>query len=162
MASVLKLAIAALAFSSWGCDIIGPTCVARQKRGSVANLTGEVAAGGVVVHRVAYGTQGSQNDAHISWADQFSSGGPTISVFATRVECEDFLPPPAVNFGACAVLARGGSSNCVVASTLIVTHGRGNPERLGNPPEYTLWIVGDPDRTVRYTIDITYFYGPDC
>jgi hypothetical protein len=45
---------------------------------------------------------------------------------------------------------------------LIITYGRGNPERLGNPPEYILCIVGDVVQTVRYTIDITWFFGPDC
>ena len=43
-----------------------------------------------------------------------------------------------------------------------ITHGRGNPPRLGPTPEYKLWIVGDARQAASYTIVITSFYGPDC
>jgi hypothetical protein len=116
----------------------------------------------VAVHRVSYNTEGSQNDAHVSWDGQSLSTGPRIAVFATRVQCADFKAPPSVNAAECAILARGGSIDGLVATTLVITHGRGNPERLGNPAEYKLWIVGDPEQSARYMIDITWFFGPDC
>jgi hypothetical protein len=62
----------------------------------------------VVSHVVRYETQGSQNDAHISWSDQSLATGPRITVFVTRATCVDFHPPPATNTGACAVLSRAG------------------------------------------------------
>jgi hypothetical protein len=45
---------------------------------------------------------------------------------------------------------------------VIVTHGRGNPEILGTPPTNKVWIVGDRRQDVDYTIDISWFFGPDC
>jgi hypothetical protein len=43
-----------------------------------------------------------------------------------------------------------------------LTHGRGNPERLGRDTRYRLWIVADPHQQASYTITVTSFYGPDC
>ena len=40
----------------------------------------------------------------------------------------------AANAGDCAILASAGRGEMGVAAHLIVTHGRGNPEQLGNPP----------------------------
>ena len=126
------------------------------------NLQGEVGAGQVVSHLVPYNTNGSQNDGRITWGDQFLPSGPRIRAFATRAECTAFQPPPASNGGACTILASAGWTPMGIAGNLIVTHGRGNPEQLGALPEYKIWIVGDPDRTTRYEIEITWFYGPDC
>jgi len=151
-----------LATSTWGCAVLGPTCVARQQRGTVATLQGEVAAGQMASHQVRYATEGSQNDGHVSWDSQYSPTAPRLRFYATRSACTDFHPPPASNGEACAVLASAGWTEIGVASTLIVTHGRGNPERLGSPPEYRIWVVGDAERTARYTIAITWFFGPDC
>ncbi len=78
---------------------------------------------------------------------------------ATEVGCVDFRPPPAANSGECSVFALAVSEG---VTTLTIANGRGNPDRLGSPPEYKLWVVGDPEQSVRYTIDVTWFRGPDC
>ena len=134
----------------WSCDLVGPSCLSRQHRGPVVSVSGEVAAGGVAVHQVPYGTDGSQNDVVLSYL-----GDPHIRMFATRTVCADFNVPPAANTTECAVLAMGNRS-------LIITHGRGNPPTLGPTPEYKLWVVGDETQSVRYNITVTWFYGPDC
>ena len=148
--------------SGWGCGLIGPSCLSRQKTGPVTTVVGEVAPAQIGVHRVPYDTEGSQNDARISWVGQGAADGPRISVHATRVGCADFRLPPQTNSGACALLASAGSIDGQIATTLVITNGRGNPDVLGSPAEYKLWVVGDPAQTARYTIDITWFYGPDC
>ncbi len=159
----LRFAAAALVLASGpACGLVGPSCLERQQRGHVTTLDGEVAAGQVVSHLVPYETSGSQNDAALSWDSQSSPNPARIRAFATRTTCTDFQPPPAANSGDCAVLAAAGWNEVGIARTLIVTHGRGNPERLGSPPEYRIWIVGDAERSARYTIAITWFYGPDC
>src|SRR5918999_628575 len=136
MRSMRTAAVVLLVTNFIGCGILGPTCIARQKRGSVTSLSGTVGAGEVAVHRVAYGVEGSQNDAHVQWPDARSAGGPQLRFYATRVACSAFQLPPEVNTGQCAILSRAGSINGgLVASTLIITHGLGNPEQLGNPPE---------------------------
>jgi hypothetical protein len=142
------------------CDLIGPTCVSRQKRGSVTTLTGRVAAGAIAMHRVAYGTEGSQNDIEVRWLPGTGTA-PGLAVYATRVACHDFVVPASANAGDCAIVASGARQVSGFLS-LIITHGRGNPEQLGNPPEYKLWIVGDDRQDVSYTVDVTWFYGPDC
>jgi hypothetical protein len=159
---MLRLAaIASCVFCSWACDLLGPTCLGRQQRGTVTTIAGRVEPGQMVSHLVRYETSGSQNDADIQWAGYRSEGGPRITVYATRAGCVDFEPSAAA--GACAILSRAGtlpSGN--IATTLIVTHGRGNPEVLGQPAEYKIWVVGDPEQTAHYTISITWFFGPDC
>jgi len=134
----------------WSCDLVGPSCVSRQHRGTVVSFNGEVAAGGIAVHDVPYGTDGSQNDVMLTY-----QGNPRIRMYATRTACVDFQAPPAANSAECAVLATGDRS-------LIITHGRGNPPTLGSTPEYKLWIVGDESQAVRYSVTSTWFYGPDC
>jgi len=151
-----------LAMSGWGCAVLGPTCLGRQQRGTVATLEGEVAAGQLASHQVRYATEGSQNDAHLSWDSQYSPTAPRLRFYATRSACTEFQPPPAANTGACTVLASAGWTEIGIASTLITTHGRGNPERLGSPPEHKIWIVGDAERSARSAITITWFFGPDC
>jgi hypothetical protein len=128
----------------------------------VTRVRGVVAAQQVVSHLVLYETRGSQNDANLTWTDQFGPSGPRLTFHATRAECSNFQPPPAANGGHCTILASAGWTPAGIANTLIVTHGRGNPERLGSPPEYKIWVTGDPGRAAQYAIDITWFYGPDC
>ena len=165
MNRVSFLPIALLVMTSPGCGMIGPSCLARQHQGTVTSLTGEVAARAVVSHQVPYGTEGSQNDVIIRWDGQYDANGPRIRVYATKVECVDFVPETYT--GPCASI--GGSSGFqnpstgeIVWNSLVITHGRGNPEILGSPPEYKLWVVGDAVKTTRYSITITWFYGPDC
>jgi hypothetical protein len=114
------------------------------------------------VHDLAYATEGSQNDVAVTWEGQGLADGPRLRFFATRAGCREFVPPPAATVGECQVLAQAGWTGAQVASTLIVTHGRGNPEVLGRPPAYRVWVVGDGSRAARYTMVVTYFYGPDC
>lgn len=146
-----------------GCGLIGPSCLERQQRGPVTTLQGTVAAGAVAPHLVPYEPSGSQNDAQVGWDGRSSTDPPRLRFYATRSGCTDFKAPPAAsNDAACAIIASAGWTEVGIASTLIVTHGRGNPERLGSPPEYKIWVVGDAERSVGYTITITWFYGPDC
>jgi hypothetical protein len=156
------MATTLLATLTSSCGLVGPTCVSRQQRGSVTTITGRVEPGQVLSHQVRYDTRGSQNDARVEWSDARLPDGPRLRFFATRVGCSDFEPPAASNAGDCAVLSRAGAGDLGIADTLSVTHGRGNPEQLGNPPEYKIWIVGDPQRGALYTITITWFFGPDC
>jgi hypothetical protein len=154
------LAVVMLVVSSGGCALVGPHCTAQQERGTVTTLNGPVAADDVVMHRVSYDTRGSQNDARIEWLGQGDMNGPRLLVFATLASCEQFILPAEANSGNCAIVARGGWLPQGIATTLILTHGRGNPERLGTPPEYKLWITSD--RATSYTIAVSYFFGPDC
>ena len=154
-------AIAACVVCSWACDLLGPSCLRRQQRGAVTTITGRVDPGQTVAHLVRYDTSGSQNNAEIQWDGDRRPGGPRINVYATRAGCVDFNPSAAS--GACAVLARAGAlASGNIATTLIVTNGRGNPDVLGQPAEYKLWVMGDPEQTAHYTISISWFFGPDC
>jgi hypothetical protein len=154
------LAVAALFLMSSGCALVGPYCVSQQERGTVTTLRGSVGGDAVVMHRVSYDTRGSQNDTQIDWFGQRDADGPRLQIYATLVSCEQFTLPADANSGTCAVLARAGWTSQGIATTLILTHGRGNPERLGTPPEYKLWITSD--RATNYNITVSYFYGPDC
>jgi hypothetical protein len=156
------LAVVACAVSASNCAITGPSCIAQQQRGTAAMVDGEVAAGAVVSHVVPYDTQGSQNTVRIRWTDQDTPSGPRIQVYATRSSCASFQPPPSPNSSECALLGQAGWTPSGIVDTLVVTHGRGNPETLGPRPEYMLWIAGDPERNARYTITSTWFFGPDC
>jgi len=161
--SIVRLAAAALITTSGcGCALIGPSCIAQQQRGTVATLQGQVVAGQIISHLVRYETRGSQNDAQIAWDGQSPAAAPRIRFYATTAACSDFQAPPVVNTGACAVLASAGWTAIGFASTLIVTHGRGNPEVLGSTPEYKIWVVGEAERNAYYAITITWFFGPDC
>jgi hypothetical protein len=160
MLRVIGLALVALVGPA--CGLVGPSCLGRQERGAVTTISGEVAAGALAVHRVPYETAGSQNDARISWAGQSVVSGPRISVHATRVGCTEFTPPPAANSGPCAVLGSAGALDGAIVAILTVANGRGNPDVLGSPAEYKLWVVGDAGQSARYEIAITWFYGPDC
>lgn len=144
----------------WACSPMAATCVSRQKTGQVASFNGTVEAGQTAVHRVAYGTDGSQNNVNVTWSNQAAADGPQLQFFVTRVTCENFSPADAT--AACAILARGGWYDGRVATSLIITNGRGNPDVLGVPAEYKLWIVGDPAKPATYSVTTTFFYGPDC
>ena len=154
------LAAGALLLMSSGCALTGPYCISQQERGTVTTLSGSVESDGVVMHRVSYDTRGSQNDVRIDWFGQRDADGPRLQIYATLASCEQFTFPAEANSGTCATLARAGWTSQGIASTLILSHGRGNPERLGSPPEYKLWITSD--RATSYNINVSYFYGPDC
>ena len=157
-----------LATSASGCGLIlAPICLARQHRAPVATLTGDVQAGAVVVHRVAYGTAGSQNDLALRWNGQREPGGPRLRLYLTLVDCQVFDPAQVSTKRGDVCAPIGSTGSVMVAGNLVqvssvITHGRGNPPRLGPTPEYKLWIVGDVRQAVSYTIVITSFYGPDC
>jgi hypothetical protein len=153
------LAIGLLVLPSAGCGLLGPSCLERREEGTLPPITGSVDAGEIAMHRLSYDTRGSQNDARLSWPGQ-GSDGAQLRAYATRVACETFRLPAETNTGDCAILAAAGWSPAGTSTTAIVTHGRGNPERLGTPPEYKLWIVSD--RFTGYTITVRWFYGPDC
>lgn len=166
--------------STQACGLIGPSCLAQQQRGTVTTLSGEVGAAARVVHRVVYETQGSQNEVRINWPGQFASGGPRVRIYATKTGCADFILGARAAPGACPTI--GGFAGAVapdarpcalnytcnaeigdlVQTSLIITNGRGNPDILGLPAEYLLWVVGDPAQATTYTMTITWFYGPDC
>ena len=153
------LAVLAL-LANGGCALIGPYCIAQQERGAVVTLSGSVGTGEVVMHRVSYDTRGSQNDARIDWPGARDAEPPRLFVYATRASCEQFTLPAEANTGDCAVVAQAGWTPIGIATIATISHGRGNPERLGSPPEYKLWITSD--RAISYSITVTYFYGPDC
>ncbi|MGE3276691.1 MAG: hypothetical protein AB7O67_16385 [Vicinamibacterales bacterium] len=146
-----------------GCGVLGPTCLDSQARMTFLQEAGGVDAGGVAVHVVAYDERGSQNDVEVQWTGDSLADGPRLEFYATRESCESG-PDERANPGApCAVLARGGRrADGAVARTLVVTHGRGNPEVLGVPPRFKVWIVGDPAERVHYTFTVSWFYGADC
>jgi hypothetical protein len=158
---LIRAGLLAVAFAgAAGCNPLGATCVSRQKTGAVDSTSGVVGPGETRVHRLTYGTEGSQNDINVSWPGQGGTGAPHIQFYVTRVGCEQFTPSDAT--GACAVLARGGWIDGSTLSSLIVTNGRGNPDVLGTPAEYKLWVVGDAVQSVAYSVTTTFFYGPDC
>ena len=157
---IRALALAALLLSSTNCALLGPACLARQERGAAGSVTGSVEGGEVVMHRVVYDIRGSQNDARITWPGHRDGDAPQLQVYATLATCEAFTLPADGNSGLCATIARGGWVGPGMVAGLTITHGRGNPERLGTPPEYKLWITSD--RSTGYNIALSYFFGPDC
>lgn len=155
-----QVAIAVMMLGASSCAVVGPSCIERRQSGHVATLNGSVAAGGGARHAVTYAIEGSQNDVHLTWPGQLAAAPPRLAFYATRATCEAF--DPAAPLGPCAILGRGGWADGHIATTLIVTNGRGNPDVLGMPPVYTIWVVGDPDVASTYAMDITWFFGPDC
>lgn len=146
--------------SGTGCNPLAASCLSCQKTGPVASSSGTIGAGETLAHRLAYGTDGSQNAINVSWTNQGGPGAPQLQFYVTRAACENFEPANAT--GACAVIARGGWSDGHLVSTLIITNGRGNPDILGTPAEYKLWVVGDSGQGAAYSVTTTWFYGPDC
>lgn len=158
---LLRLGIIALAIvSGAGCNPLAASCLGRQKTGPAASAIGAIEPGETLVHRLAYGTDGSQNNIAVSWANQSGPGAPQLQFYVTRTACENFTP---VNpTGTCTVLARGGWIEGRVVPTLVLANGRGNPDVLGTPAEYKLWVIGDPEHGAAYSVTATWFYGPDC
>jgi hypothetical protein len=140
------------------CSPFRPSCTGES--GPVTSLTATVRAGDVTVHTIAYGTEGSQNDITVSWTDQGQPDAPDVRFSVTRASCETFL---GVGVSPeCAVLARAGRIDGHVVVTMIVTHGRGNPERLGNPPAFKVWVEGDGARSAGYTIVVQWKRPVEC
>jgi hypothetical protein len=158
----MKIVAILLALASMQACITGPTCVSRQRRGTVEPVAGTVFAGEVVSHIVRYATDGSQNNLDISWSGMRLPDAPRLAVYVTLTSCDALDVTATLPGDACRVLARGGSTEDGIVTTVIVTHGRGNPEVLGTPPTYKVWIVGDRRQDVDYTIDISWLFGPDC
>lgn len=152
--------VALAAAGSTGCNPLAASCLGRQKTGPAASVSGTIAAGETLVHRLAYATDGSQNNIAVSWTNQSGPGAPQLQFYVTRTDCEQFTPLRAT--GTCAVLARGGWNEGQVVPTFVVANGRGNPDVLGTPAEYKLWVIGDPQQGATYTVTATWFYGPDC
>ena len=163
-----------------GCSLLGPSCLERQNRGPALTFSGVVDKGEVVVREAQYAIEGSQNDLDIKWADQHAADGPRLHVYATRLECVDYLNSshgygePCANIGSIGSNALPGARPCVISGacqpeadelvqvSLTITNGRGNPDVLGPAATYKLWVVGDPTRATSYSITGTWFYGPDC
>jgi hypothetical protein len=154
------LGVGLLVVASSGCNPFGPSCLERREEGTLPPVSGTVSADEMSVHVVAYDPRGSQNDVRLAWPGQADRDGPQLRAYATRADCQNFTLPADANAGACAVLASAGWSPTATSTTVIVTHGRGNPERLGTPPQFKLWIVSD--RFTGYSFTIRWFYGPDC
>ena len=167
-----------LVFVGTGCksfDPFGSNCRSRQKRGIAGSITGRIEAGQVLSHTVLYDQRGSQNSGTARWE---STTGPQVGAdvrfYVTRTTCMEFVPPPPDSElrrsrGACTVIGYAGvhftplvPSGSLTYPTFTITNGRGNPDILGVPAEYKLWVVGDPRQSATYTIDISWFYGPDC
>jgi hypothetical protein len=159
--SMKSIALLLAVLSSASC-ITGPTCVSRQRSGSVEPIAGTVWAGEVASHVIRYATDGSQNNLEISWRGMRLPDGPRLVLYVTRASCAAFDMSATLENDDCHVLARSGWSDGAIATTAIVTHGRGNPEILGTPPTYKVWIIGDSRQDADYTIDISWFFGPDC
>jgi hypothetical protein len=144
------------------CGIIGPSC--QGETGFVYSLSGEVPPDSIVVHEVQYGTEGSQNDGRFTWTDEHLSNGPRLQLFVTRIECDDFdprnAPLPAV--GVCAPMDASGWQDEHKDTTFTITHGQGNPATLGPTAQYKIWIVGDAQRAVRYTVTANWNRPVDC
>jgi hypothetical protein len=157
-------AIGVLSLSSWGCGLLlGPTCLGQQHRGTGAEMIAAIGPGQVIVHTLPYESRGSQNDVEVDWNGRTEPDGPRLRFYATRVGCMTAPLPGSSGTGECSTLASAGSfGDGGYASRLIVTHGRGNPEVLGAPPAFKVWIVGDPLERTLYTMTQTWFYGPDC
>lgn len=152
--------IAVLLLVSAGCNPLGPSCLERREEGTLPAVTGTVTGDEISMHVVAYDARGSQNDVRLSWSGQAGPDGPRLRAYATRAGCQNFTLPAESNTGACEILGSAGWSPTATSTTLIVTHGRGNPERLGSPPEFKLWIASD--RLTGYSFTIRWFFGPDC
>ena len=118
--------VALVAAGGAACNPIGASCVSRQKTGLVASVSGTIGVEETVVHRLAYGTDGSQNNISVTWRSQDGTGTPRLRFYVTRVTCEGLTELNLNLTGACAVLARGGWVDGHIASTLIIANGRGN------------------------------------
>ena len=152
--------IVLLALAAQGCGIIGPSCTGET--GPVFSISGEVAAGAIALHLVQYGTEGSQNDGQFSWTGQTLPDGPRPQLYVTSIECEKFDVTNYQSVPACSLLDRAGWHHDQRDSSFMVTHGRGNPETLGPGAQYKIWIVGDPQQTVQYTVSARWNRPVEC
>jgi hypothetical protein len=152
--------VAMLAVAGAGCGILGPSC--QGESGPVFSISGEVAAGAIAVHQVQYGVDGSQNDGQFTWNGQALADAPRPQLFITRVECETFDPNSSDRSPACAPLSRAGWADGHRVASYIITHGRGNPETLAPTAQYKIWIVGDPDLVVQYTLSARWNRPVEC
>jgi hypothetical protein len=115
---MLRLAaIGLIAVLASGCNVVGPSCVSRQERGTVTTIPGQVGGGQIVTHQVRYEPQGSQNDARVDWPDARMADGPRLMFYATKVGCTDFTLPANSNTGDCAILASAGRGELGLANT---------------------------------------------
>ena len=158
----VMIGLVAMHFS--GCALLGPICLSKQKRTPVTTITGYAAPGSLGFYRVSYNRAGIQNDLSLVWTGQSDPTPPLLNMYATGVDCEHFDPKQLSRprGDACALVAIGHNTANLMRPGLIITHGRGNPEKLGPNAEYKLWIVGDPELPAYYRVSITAFYGPDC
>ena len=149
-----------VALSGAGCNLLAPACLAQQERHASEPRTARIAAGELVVVRLPYDTRGSQNDVEIDWSGRVS--GTRLTAYATRAECEAGPNREAAFTANCRVLAQGGTGDGGGVILLVITHGRGNPYVLGDPPAFKIWLYGDPILDTIYTLTASSFYGPDC
>lgn len=156
------LAVALSGLSGAGCSLLAPTCLSQQQQHAADPIYATAQAGQRVVHRVSYDARGSQNDVEIEWNDR--TLGRRLAAYATRATCETGPDRAAPYDADCRVLSSGGSTEAASTGAihLTVTHGRGNPEVLGNPPAFKVWLVADADHSVFYILTPSSFYGPDC
>jgi hypothetical protein len=187
-ASVVKLAaaVAIAGICSTGCSsVLGPSCIAQQKTGTVTEgIHGAVAAGAVVSHLVPYDVKGSQNNLKVAWTGQGTVNGPRLKFYATWAGCENFVAPSEdltvnPNVGDCRIIASPNGylapyaracakdkscaineSDIVQTSLTVTGPGNGKPADFR---EYKLWVVGDATQdNIAYVFSITWFFGPDC
>ncbi len=156
------LAVALGALAAAGCNILAPGCLSQQQRTVGTTVFGTVQAGQMVVHRLRYDARGSQNDFEIEWNDRIL--GRRLAAYATPAACESGPNRIAPYDADCRVLSSAGSTETAPGGPirLIVTHGRGNPEVLGDPPAVKIWLMADPERAVFFSLTPSSFYGPDC
>jgi hypothetical protein len=160
-------AVALIGLSANGCAILGPTCLARQKTGTVTTVSGRVEAGQVIAHVVPYELKGSENDVRVTWDGQSKNDGPRLTIYATSAACERFTPPPSdnrrIDRGDCTVIGSAGGfavGGAIVLNSILITGpGNGAPADF---TEYKLHVVGDARQAVSYSITVTWFSGPDC
>jgi hypothetical protein len=181
MRAAAQMFVAVLSAGQAGCGILGPSCLAAQKRGLVQSLSGPVQAGQVVTHALKYDERGSQNNIDFSWTGVGGSTGLKLKAFATGPECLDFVPPPDdwyADQGPCRIIGSPGgylapdARPCALAGTCevgrdeiiynsIIITGPGNGAPAGFS-EYKLHVVGDARLATSYSVSVTWFYGPDC
>lgn len=162
MRTIARVAFVCSLAAEAACGLVGPSCVDRQRRGTVGVVTGRIEAAQMVAHLLPYGTEGSQNDIELRWTATSAAAPVRLEAYATRAGCSAFELPVSNNTGECRVLAAAAAQPDGGRASLIVTHGRGNPEILGSPAEFTLWVVGDATQPATYTVTTTWFRGPDC
>jgi hypothetical protein len=143
------------------CGIIGPSCLGQQQRRVGESIVGYVEAGATTMHLLTYDVAGSENDIAFDWNGRLAPQSLRLRAYATRAGC---VSGPVWDPGAgdCTILSAAGSHDGIYASNLTVTHGRGNPNVLGTPPAFKIWVFGDPNNATDYVLRPSSFLGPDC